>query len=463
MPNLKKSLSPATLITAILTFLLFLPDLDTFTFKFSVAPPLLNLLAPIDEFRFSVVFGKAACVLLAILSLFCASSCLRNSRLKLLCLGSAGLVLYSWLLLVINGLPIADLMSVQSLVGIYLMTLSAFVTCGFAKDGRVLLGVGLGVLGAGGIRLLYAIYCYRRYGGVQIFENTPALAMDGGLLVIWAVLAVGAGVYALQLFHERQLGSSFLMLVMTMIFAAPVAASFRRTAMLLLLLNLCLAAVIYSWFRNRLAAGILWVGGMSMVALVGLFLVMSAVFGVATATERVFSVTSSSVNAANSFGNSNAFYEDDQRALLETLKNSSFIGVGPGMPYGVSRMTDAETEDEGIVPLHTGMSELWASSGVVGMIYHLVFMIGLPISWLRAYRQHQDGSTKALVALAGSYVLFTVLWPFAPPFYINTQWSIIMGLCLGYLIHAASQASLVAEQKRGPAANSYPRPAPMAA
>lgn len=455
MPSLKNLLNPVALMAAALVFVFFLPDLDGFASTFRVAPQLFDLLTSIDDRRLEVLYGVLSCLLLAALSLTCATKWLRNTRLMLFLAGTIVVVIYCWILLFMQGLSLSAIVRTPSLIGIYLTALCAALVCGFAKDARILAGVAFGMLGAGGIRLLYAVYCYRRYGGIQIFEGTPALAMDGGLLVLWVLIAVWAGLQSLQYFQQRLLQGSFLMLLVAAVFTAAVGASFRRTVMLLLLGNLALAVVLYSWFRNRLASGIVWVGGMSLAMLVGLFVVMASVFGLTTATERVFSLTSS--NSANSFSNSNEAYLDDQSALKETLPRSNFLGVGPGMPYAVSRISD-EFSVETVVPLHTGTSELWASAGVFGLIYHLAFLLGLPVSCLRAYRRNPAGGDRSVVALVSSFIIFINIWPFAPPFYTSFQPSIIMGLCLGYLLHFANEARLRVPERRETVVASLVRP-----
>ncbi|HTH48197.1 MAG TPA: hypothetical protein VMB21_11850 [Candidatus Limnocylindria bacterium] len=439
MSSSKSFLSPVTFMAAAFAFLLFLPDLDGFASGFNLGPPLISLLTSLDDIRIQTLFVKITGLVLVVLSVLCATKWLKNPVLRLFLTGTAFLVTYAWGVLLMHGLPVDVIVRTPALHGLYLAALATLVTCGLAKNGHIPAGLALGMVGAGGIRLLYSVFSYRRFGGYQIFEGTPALAMDGGALVLWAVIAVWAGLQAVQYFHRRLHWMSFMMVLVTAVFTAGVAASFRRTAMLILLGNLGLAVVIYSWFRNRLAAGILWVGGMSLAMVAGLFLVMAAVFGFTTASERVFSL--GSANSANSFSNSNEAYLDDQSALKDILKGSSFLGVGPGYPYGVSRMAD-DFSDEGVVPLHIGTGELWASTGVVGMIYHLVFLLGLPVLCLRGYRRNPAGGDSSLVALVSSYVLFTNLWPFAPPFYSNIQASLIMGICLGYLIYIANEAKL---------------------
>lgn len=439
MSSSKNLLNPVTLMAAAIGFLLFLPDLDGFASSFSLGPQLLTLLSNMDDVRVQTLYIKLTGLLLAGLALVGATRWLGNVWLKLFLIGTGALIIYGWGLLFMHGLSLGMILRTPSWLGLYLTALAAIATCSLARDSRILDGIALGMLGAGAVRLLYGVYSYRRYGGYQIFEGIPALAMDGGLLILWAVIAVWAGLQAVRYFHLRLYGKSFLLVLVTAVFTAAVAASFRRTAMLILLGNLGLAAVIYSWFRNRLAAGIIWVGGMSLAMIAGLFLVMAVVFGFTMASERVFSL--GSANSANSFGNSNEAYLDDQAALKESLKSSSFLGVGPGMSYGVIRMAD-DFSNEGVIPLHIGTGDLWATTGAAGMAYHLVFLIGLPVICLRAYRRNPAGSERSLVAVAASYVLFTNLWPFAPPFYTNIQASLIMGFCFGYILHFANESSI---------------------
>ncbi len=446
MLNLKNLLNPAALLAAALTILVFLPDLDSFASSFSTTPQLVSLLShSFDENRFQGTYGKLVCLLLFCLCVASFSKWQQNPRLKLFLLGSMVLVMYGWLLLAMAGVPLGTLLRTSSLVGLYLMIMAALVCCGFANNPRVSAGIVYGILGAGGLRLIYATYCYRRYGGVQIFEGTPAIAMDGGLLILWVVIAVWAAIQTLEYFVRSRLWGSFLMLLTAAVFSAALAASYRRTVMLLLIGTLALATVFYSWFRNRLTTGLIWVGGMSIVMLAGLFLVMVMVFGFTSASERVFSL--GTVGDGSSFSNSNAVYLEDQAALKEIVLSSSFLGVGPGMPYGIRRISDDFT-NEGIVPLHTGTTELWASEGLVGIIYHLAILLALPAVCLRAYHRNPAGGERTLVAVAASYVISLNLWPFAPPYYENVQGSVLLGLCLGYLIHAANGAGFRAQNVR---------------
>jgi hypothetical protein len=444
---MKKLLNPSTLIAALAVFALFLPELDSFASQFSIAPRLLDHVVVIDDDRLLNLYGKLTIAALSLLSLLGATLWLRNTRLKLMLGGTVALVAYGWLRLNMNGMPLGAAVRTIPLVGIYVMTLTVVVMCGFCKNERVPLGLGIGFLGSGLVRLAYAVYCYRRYGGIQIFENTPALAMDGGLLLQWAVLAGGSGVFAVKFYLKKDFWKAGIAFAFAMLFAAAVAASFRRTAMVLVLGNLGLAIVIYFWLKARLVSGLLWMGGISLAAGLGLFVVMASVFGFTTAYERVLSLTKSA-NSSNSFSDSNEAYLDDQKALVDVLNMTDFAGIGPGLPYGVSRVSD-QFSTEGYIPLHIGTAEMWASLGVVGMAYHLLVLFLLPLACVLAYRKALPAVDNVLFALASSYVLLTAFWPFAPPFYFNNQTSIIFGMCFGYILSSSIWVKSAARSVRG--------------
>ena len=451
---MNKILKIHVLLSAFLTFAVFLPDSDTFAAQFSVAPHLLDHLIIIDDDRLNSTYPKLLILLFVGLAVLGFSIWSRYRRLAPMILGSAALIAYGVLRSQMSGMPLGASLRSLPLIGIYLMVLSTIAVAGHSADRRVVSGIGLGFLASGSIKLVYAVYCYRRYGGVQIFEGTSALAMDGGLLIQWAVIAGGASMYGLHFCLLRKYVKSALLFLVGMIFSAAVAASFRRTALVLVLGNLGMAIIIYFWLKRRFLVGIMWLGSISLAAGVGLFVVMASVFGFTTAYERVLSL-SKSANSANSFSDSNEVYLDDQNALVDIVMATGFAGSGPGVPYGVSRKADQFTT-EGYIPLHIGTAELWASFGIVGIAYHLIILFLLPLLCLRYYRARSFVDHKSLVGddvvpftIVASYVLLSAFWPFAPPFYFNCQTSIIIGVCFGYLLGATARVNLVRRSPNG--------------
>ena len=451
---MNKLLKPSVLMSALLTLVVFLPDSDSFAAQFSVAPHLLDYLIVIDDNKLSSVYGKILVAMLLGLSMVYASGWLGCKRLKPMIIGTAVLIGYGFLRLQMGGMPTGSALRTAPLMGIYIMLLTTVAVCGFSRDIGVRFGLALGFVASGAIKLVYSVYCFRRYGGVQIFEGTSALVMDGGVLIQWVVISGAASLYGLHCCRGAKSQRGALLFMVSMVFSAAVAASFRRTALVLVLGNLGLAVIIYFWLRRKLLSGIFWMGGISLAAGLGLFVVMASVFGFTTAYERILSLSKTS-NKANAFSDSNELYLDDQKALVDILVVTRFAGTGPGVPYGVSRLSD-EFSNERYVPLHTGMTELWASFGIVGLAYHLLILFLLPLSCVLSYRKALFDGGKGLpeaeivpVALAAGYILLSAFWPFAPPFYFNSQTSIILGICFGYLLSVSSRANSSSRSKTG--------------
>lgn len=424
--------------------LLFLPDLDLFAADFRTGPGLLETAFQSDPATIYNTFNKIALVIMAICCIITAASWLKRARLNLFLGATIALIVYGYFLQIQVGVPLSAAMTTNALRGLYLMTFATIIGCDLAKNPNIVTGVALGMLGAAGLRLAYAAYSFFAYGGVQAVEGIPSLAMDGGALLLWGFIAAGAGCMATLSYTRRDFMRCACFLLVMAVFLTGVAASFRRTAMLLLIGNLGLGLMIMFWFRGQLLEGIKWVGLVLVSGLLGMYLVMVATFGLTTTQERILSLTGGGITE---FSSSNNGYLDDQAALFESLVFSRFAGVGPGMDYGVRRVID-DYVFEGVPPLHTGGSELWASFGLAGMAYHLLILVWMPVSCIRAYRRHPVKGTEVFVALAAGEFLFIIVWPFAPPFYISPQSSLLTGFCLGYLIHIAGSSDLGSRSRR---------------
>jgi hypothetical protein len=237
--------------------------------------------------------------------------------------------------------------------------------------------------------------------------------------------------------------------VLAVIFTVAIAATFRRNIAIRVFGVTVAVSAIYYWLRGRGGQGLKTITafgiGLAIVFLSG----MLFAFGIDVTIDRIRSL---SIQSESEFGASNASYVDDWQAWPKAVFGNLPIGSGPGQAYGISRINDQMDEEGGVIPLHTGVFETWASFGIIGVLFHALTFVGVPLLKLKAARHTIiNDSSRILVAIAGGYTLFIGLWPFGPPFLVNVQASGLLALCLGTLIHPSHYSVGIASRSSVPA------------
>jgi hypothetical protein len=415
------------------SFLFFLPSLDTFSSGFNKGPNIIEYLLGIKTDRANVLYGKCVVLALGILVAINGNRVLANKRVRLTALATLVLVLYGHFVLWRVGEPFGLEVRTGAMVGIYIFGLTvAFTPALFANlNSAIAVGAGIGL--AAGINVIYSTLSYFRFGGLEVVEGAQSLAMDGGVLTLWNFSALAAVVLFEYLAFNRRYSGSAIFLAALVVFGGALAASFRRTMTIGLLIEMGIGTVVLFWLRGRAVRGIVVSGLIFMIGSLALISLLIFQFGIENTTERIKSV---SFNSDSSFSGSNEDYLDDWKSLGECLLGSNLTGTGLEANYGVPRMIDLLSEQEGNIPFHTGTFEMWASCGIVGILYHCVILIWLPVHCLLKCRPQKMGR-HMLTSIAFAFFMFMAAWPFGPPFYVVYQSSVLMGLCLGYLLSVA--------------------------
>lgn len=274
------------------------------------------------------------------------------------------------------------------------------------------------------LRLLECGVLYLKNGGVSFVEGVISLTADGQLLTLWCFTGAFLALYSSEKMLRKQylVGTFSSLAGLILIFA--IAASFRRNAMLRILIMTSFGfGVKYILSRGLVKGAILGISISSVMAML-IFGALVLSQGYSYAFQRVLSLSS---QGDGQFSSSNELYNDDWVCLIEAFYKTVLLGVGPGKSYGVVRVAEFNSSTD-FIPLHTGSFELFASYGIFGALPFYVFLIGCLGGMLRQRVAKNPKVLSPIEAVSIAYVLFIAIWPFGPPFYTQTQTCVILGV-----------------------------------
>ena len=348
-------------------------------------------------------------------------------------------------------------------LNLLLLTFGFIITAAATTRPGVLRGLFLGLAGSTILKLLFAAAAYGTTGGVAVLGKISSLQADGGNLNAQVFVAAVGLALGTQRWLTGKRSQALWSFALFLLFTAAIGMSFRRLAIIRLIVVSLGSVLVLFLLWNRLRQGLLYVGMFAL--LLGLCLVGASVafFGPALVKDRVLSLTSPRLSETS---DSNESYLDDWRAWPTSISYSRFLGAGLGAYCGIRR----PSEDSGaeVIPLHTGTFELWSSLGWAGMVFHLLALVVVPLAVLSSFRNcAKNAHPAAIVGIV--FVMFVALAPFGGPFHAGGQTSLVIGAALGLLVGYYRPASepLAWAAKRSPA-HSFPstlhyRPSPQTA
>jgi hypothetical protein len=317
----------------------------------------------------------------------------------------------------------------DSFLNIVIVTLAFLVGCLLASRPRSLIplfvGIGFAVL----LKLAYSVLMFRHFGGIELMSGVETIQGDGGTLETQAFLAAVTAAMAFDGVLRKKWKFALCMTLLCLILAGGLAASFRRMPLLTMagvgLGSMLLVSCLQGQLRRGLAVA---TGACAILALV-ISATAVGVFGLEQATDRLASLSLSS-QGAKKLGESNKEYVDEWTAFASILERSAGVGVGLRESYGIHRLIDDGSAER--IPLHTGCFELWASLGVVGVVYHLTLFLFLPlVSIRRALRARPSISDGPFFSASAALLLWNGLAPLGSPFHCCPQLCLLLGLGLG--------------------------------
>ena len=414
------------LTTAFIVILAFMPDYDAFVGDIAKTQSLLTLITGVPQ---ELVLKHADKIIFALSVIVGGCALIHSLRYKLLRwvgMISIAICAYGVSRLLFTGINLKEALSPRNAAFLNIF----LIACATAAAGKYLSirrGLITGVIVSAATKLVYSFYIYMKVGGVEIFKGVAMFAADGGILALWGVAALWCFASALNNLEMRRRLISILWIGLMIVFVVAIGASFRRNIMFRLVGTLGLTTILGGFLYRRtfkaliVASVAACFGGALLVA------TLFAVFGAETAVDRIGSVSHSS---DSNFSSSNLSYEDDWRALPATIVKHHGLGVGPGQSYGITRVVEELVDENGTIPLHTGSYELMASFGIIGLTYQLLVLIFIPIYAIRRGRAAMSRPDMLLAASVAS-LLWLGLWPFGPPFYVNTAATVLVGMQLG--------------------------------
>ena len=424
---------PRNLIVMGFVFLLFLPDLDLFAISMSPATGLVSRITGLDDMVISRVYIQLVAAFMGFCVLMNMGTLLRTPRHRVIVLGAGVLIGYALVQLHFNGVAFREVLRLPPMIGIYLICMTALASSCQCRYPLVLRDIGVGLLAAALIRLIYSGLMFARYGGTQIVEGVQSFAMDGSLLILWGFLAASAGIFAIRCLERKNRGLFVICLIIAGVLSIANALSYRRAAQIWILLQFAGGSMLYFWLRRRLLLGVGIVAGVTAAIATAMISAAIVRFGINNAFERLLSLTS---NSDTKFGKSNDAFIDDWQAWKVVIAQTKFLGSGMGLDYGVVRLHDIEQYDRAfsdVIPLHTGTYELWASLGILGALFHLLILVVLPIKCLMACR-NRSIEVQMLAANCAAFILVVSLWPLAPPVTYSNQTAVLFGIVFGVLL-----------------------------
>lgn len=416
----------AAVVAAVVVTLALLPDYDAFIQKMAGTRSLFTTLTGIAP---DLVFQHGLKFLLVLSAAVALPVIFRSLRHPLM-------VLFAVMTVVITGYGVGRLLFADlGLKGALSGSNAAFVVVFFLAVGAaagarwidVRKGLVFALFAVAFAKLAFAVYAYRKFGGVELFSGVASLAADGGVLTVWSMAGLWSFLFAYDNLKRRRVPMALAWTVVFIVFVGALAASFRRDNMIRLVATIVLSMNIAGFLERRALRSALLSLAAAGVGAVLLFATMVAVFGQETAWDRVFSVSKSSESR---FAGSNEAYSDDWRAWGRTFEKHDGLGVGVGQRYGVDRLVENTASGDGLIPLHTGTYELGASLGFAGILYQGVAFLLLPLMALARMRRSW-AKPDVLFSASAASILWMGLWPFGPPFYYDPVVIVLLGLQFG--------------------------------
>ncbi len=284
---------------------------------------------------------------------------------------------------------------------------------------------------------------YLTGGGVSIYGQS-SLLFDGGIVTI----GLGMSFLLLDKSADYNRARKKVMAWACRLFAVMPAllaiGSFRR-GMIIMTSFVFFSAFLLDAFFRRSSARLIALLVAGAFAAIFAWIAALGFFGKEAVAERFASI---SFDTDSSMAASNNFYKDDWYVFGETLLDKRGIPIGFRQPYGTGyRLTDVVVEGQQVV-LHVGISEMIVRMGLPGLFYVIVLLI-IPLTlvfsaWLSKMQPVSFTQLGCFVLL-----LFTVFYPFTPPFYPDVKNCIIVAACLGVLLTRQSPGIFKTKPLRG--------------
>ena len=438
-PRLSLPGSAPGLLLAIAGFCLFLPNTDAFAAQFQSFPGPFELLGGWLAFQISNrgLYRPIVALGLVLVLVLCRWRFPKSLPFYLTCLISTLTLTWACFLALIKDTGFVTIRS-DAFVDIVIVTLAFLIGCLLASRPQWLpflfVGIGFAVL----IKLAYSVAVYGQVGGIEIVNGVETIQGDGGTLETQGFMAAVTTIVGLDALFRKRWKVALCMVLVSLIFAAGLAASFRRLT-LLKMAGVSLGGILLlSCLRNQVRRGILLsIAACGMIALVTSAVTVS-VFGLEQATDRLASLTLSG-GSANNLASSNKVYTDDWAAFPQILERSAGIGVGLRQSYGIHRLVDDDFSS--FIPLHIASFELWASLGVPGALYHLTLFVFIPLVLIRrAYLQRSSLIDAPFFSVFAALLLWNGLVPLGSPFCFSPQPCLLLGLGLGWSVSISASA-----------------------